>query len=155
MRTYMAKKEEIERNWYVIDADGQILGKLAVAAAKLLMGKNKPIFTPHVDCGDFLVIVNAGNVKLTGKKAQQKTYQSYSGYPGGLRKRTYEEMMQKKPTFVIREAVRRMLPKNKLGRKMLKKLKVYKAAKHRHEAQNPQEISIEDVQKEIEKQAAG
>jgi len=145
MRTYMAKKENIERDWYEIDADGQILGKLAVAAAKLLMGKNKPIFTPHVDCGDFVVVVNAGSIKLTGNKAQTKVYQSYSGYPGGLRERSFEHMIKHKPAFVIREAVRRMLPKNKLGRKMLKKLKVYRTPKHEHDAQKPQVITLADV----------
>ncbi len=145
MRTYMAKKESIERKWYVIDATDQILGKLAVATAKLLMGKNKPIYTRHVDCGDFVVIVNADKVRLTGKKAQTKTYQSYSGYPGGRRVRTFEYMIKHKPAHIVREAVRRMLPKNKLARQMLKKLKVTKESRHRHEAQKPQEISITDV----------
>lgn len=145
MRTYMAKKEKVERKWYVIDATDQVLGKLAVAAAKLLMGKNKPIFTPHVDCGDFVVVVNAGKVRLTGNKAQTKTYESYSGYPGGRKVRSYEYMIKHKPAFVIREAVRRMLPKNKLGRQMLTKLKAYREPGHRHEAQNPETITIDDV----------
>ncbi len=145
MRTYMAKKEKIERTWFVIDAQDQILGKLAVAAAKLLMGKGKPIFTSHVDCGDFVIVVNADKVKLTGKKAQAKTYQSYSGYPGGRRVRSFEYMIEHRPSFVIREAVRRMLPKSKLGKQMLKKLKVYKEPKHRHEAQEPQAITIDEV----------
>jgi large subunit ribosomal protein L13 len=145
MRTFMAKKEEIERKWYVIDATDQILGKLAVAVAKLLMGKNKPIFTRHVDCGDFVVVVNAEKVRVTGKKAQNKTYESYSGYPGGRKVRTFEYMIKHRPRFVIREAVRRMLPKNKLARQMLKKLKVYKETEHKHEAQKPESITIADV----------
>lgn len=145
MRTYMAKKESIVRKWYVIDATDQVLGKLAVAVAKLLMGKNKPIFTSHVDCGDFVVVLNAARVKLTGKKAQTKTYDSYSGYPGGRKVRSFEYMINHRPAHVIREAVRRMLPKNKLGRRMLKKLKVYKETSHRHEAQQPQEITVADV----------
>jgi large subunit ribosomal protein L13 len=141
----MAKKEKMERKWYVIDATGQILGKLAVAVAKLIMGKNKPIFTPHVDCGDFVIVLNAGKVRLTGNKAQEKTYQTYSGYPGGRKVKTYEWMLQHKPAMVVREAVRRMLPKNKLGRHMISKLKVYKEAAHRHEAQMPQKITVADV----------
>ncbi len=145
MRTYMAKKENIERKWYVLDADGQILGKLAVAVAKLIMGKNKPIFTRHVDCGDFVIIVNAGKVRVTGNKAQQKTYDRYSGYPGGRKVHTLDYMMTHKPALVIREAVRRMLPKNKLGRQMIKKLKVYKQSGHRHEAQMPEMITVTDV----------
>jgi large subunit ribosomal protein L13 len=145
MRTYMAKKENMERKWYELDADGQILGKFAVAVAKLLMGKNKPIFTPHVDCGDFVIVVNAAKVALTGNKAQQKTYDRYSGYPGGRKTHNFEYMIKHKPTVVIREAVRRMLPKNKLGRHMLDKLKVYKGAEHRHQAQMPQKITLADV----------
>lgn len=145
MRTYMAKKETIERKWYVIDATDQILGKLAVASAKLLMGKNKPIFTKHVDCGDFVVVINAGKIKLTGNKAQTKTYESYSGYPGGRKVRSFEMVIKQKPAFVIREAVRRMLPKNKLARQMLKKLKVYRESEHPHEAQEPEKITIADV----------
>jgi large subunit ribosomal protein L13 len=145
MRTYMAKKEDMERKWYLMDADGQILGKLAVAVAKLLMGKNKPIFTPHVDCGDFVIVINADKVKVTGRKAQQKTYERYSGYPGGRKVHNFEYMIKHKPTHVIREAVRRMLPKNKLGSHMLKKLKVYRQPGHRHEAQMPEKITIADV----------
>jgi large subunit ribosomal protein L13 len=141
----MAKKESMDRKWYVIDADGQVLGRLAVGIAKLLMGKNKPIFTPHVDCGDFVVVVNAGKVKLTGNKAQTKTYERYSGYPGGRKVRNFEYMISHKPTFVVREAVRRMLPKNKLGKHMLKKLKVFKDSEHRHQAQNPEKIALKDV----------
>ena len=145
MRTYMAKKEKIERQWFLFDATDQVLGKLAVAATKLLMGKNKPIFTSHVDCGDFVIVVNADKIKLTGNKAQAKTYESYSGYPGGRKVRSFEYMITHKPAFVIREAVRRMLPKNKLGKQMLKKLKVYKESKHRHVAQQPQTITLNDV----------
>ena len=145
MKTYMAKKESIERKWYLIDATDQILGKLAVAVAKLLMGKNKPAYTPHVDCGDFVVVVNAGKVRVTGNKARTKTYEKYSGYPGGRRVRSFEHMINKNPAFVIREAVRRMLPKNKLARKMLKKLKISRGPDHKHQVQRPQEISISDV----------
>jgi large subunit ribosomal protein L13 len=141
----MAKKESIVRAWYVVDADGEILGKLAVALAKLLMGKNKPIFTPHVDCGDFVVVINAEKVRVTGNKAQDKIYQRYSGYPNGRKVHNFEYMINHKPAHVIREAVRRMLPKNKLGRSMLKKMKVYKGSEHKHEAQQPVKITVKDV----------
>ena len=145
MRTYMAKKENMERKWYHIDADGQILGKLAVAVAKLLMGKNKPIFTPHVDCGDFVIITNSKKIKVTGNKARDKMYERYSGYPGGRKVHNFEYMIEHKPNEIIRQAVRRMLPKSKLGRHMLDKLKVFKDAGHRHEAQAPETITISDV----------
>jgi large subunit ribosomal protein L13 len=145
MRTYMAKKESVQRKWYVIDASDQVLGKLAVAVTKLLMGKNKPTFTPHVDCGDFVIVVNAEKVKLTGNKAQTKTYESYSGYPGGRRVRTFEHMIRQRPTEVVRQAVRKMLPKNKLGRQILRKLKIYRDSSHKHEAQEPDIITVADV----------
>ena len=145
MRTYMAKKENMERRWYLLDADGLILGKLAVAVAKLLMGKNKPIFTPHVDCGDFVIITNAKKIKVTGNKARDKMYERYSGYPGGRKVHNFEYMIEHKPEHVIREAVRRMLPKSKLGRNMINKLKVYKDAEHKHQAQAPEKITLSDV----------
>jgi large subunit ribosomal protein L13 len=124
-RTYQAKKEEIDAKWYVVDADGKVLGRLAAKLATVLRGKNKPIFTPHVDTGDFVVVVNAKKVVLTGKKLQDKTYYHYTGYPGGIRETSAEKMMAKKPTEVLRLAVKGMLPKNTLGRQMLRKLKVY------------------------------
>ncbi|MDI6601306.1 MAG: 50S ribosomal protein L13 [Thermoanaerobacteraceae bacterium] len=140
--TYMAKPQGIERNWYVIDATGKPLGRLASEVAKILTGKNKPIYTPHVDTGDYCIIINADKVVLTGKKINQKLYRHYSGYPGGMKETPYKEMLVKKPEFVIFEAVRGMLPKNRLGRKMIKKLKIYRGSEHKHEAQKPQPLEL-------------
>lgn len=136
-RTYMAKKEDIKRQWYLIDAKDRILGRLATKVAVLLRGKHKPIFTPHVDTGDGVIVINASKVKVTGRKLKQKVYRRYSGYPGGLREVTLENMLAKKPTMVIRLAVKRMLPGGPLGRDTIKKLKVYADDKHPHTAQNP------------------
>jgi large subunit ribosomal protein L13 len=135
MKTYSVKAAEIERQWHVIDASGKILGKLATEAAKLLMGKNKPTFSRHLDTGDFVVIINAAKVRFTGKKAEQKLYHSHSGYPGGLKTVNLERMMATNPARVIEHAVKGMLPHNRLGAKMLKKLKVYAGEEHPHLAQ--------------------
>lgn len=141
-RTYQAKKEEIDAKWYVVDADGKVLGRLASKVASVLRGKNKPIFTPHVDTGDFVVVVNAKKVVLTGKKLQDKSYYHYTGYPGGIREMSAEKMMAKKPTEVLRIAVKGMLPKNTLGRQMLRKLKVYAGPEHPHAAQKPTPLNV-------------
>lgn len=142
MKTYAAKESEIERRWYLVDAQGQILGRMACRIADVLRGKHKPCYTPNVDAGDFIIVVNAEKVTVTGKKAQQKVYQSYSGYPGGLKETKYADMLERHPERIIRLAVRRMIPKNKLGRKVLKKLKVYRGSEHPHEAQKPEVLSI-------------
>lgn len=141
-RTYQAKKEEIDAKWYVVDADGKVLGRLASKLASVLRGKNKPIFTPHVDTGDFVVVVNAKKVVLTGKKLLDKSYYHYTGYPGGIREMSAEKMMAKKPTEVLRIAVKGMLPKNALGRQMLRKLKVYAGPEHPHAAQKPTPLNV-------------
>lgn len=125
MKSYMAKAGDVERKWLLIDAEGQVLGRLAVRVARILMGKTKPQYTPHLDVGDFVVVTNASKVKVTGRKLTDKTYGFYSGYPGGLKTHTLEQMLKHKPEEVIRLAVRRMLPKTRLGRKMLRKLKVH------------------------------
>ena len=135
MKTYSTKASEIERQWHVLDASGKILGKLATEAAKLLMGKHKPTFSRHLDTGDFVVIINAEKVRFTGKKAEQKLYHSHSGYPGGLKTINLERLMRTNPTRVIEHAVKGMLPHNRLGAQMLKKLKVYAGEEHPHLAQ--------------------
>jgi len=142
MKSYMAKPGEVEQNWVLVDADGQVFGRLASKVASILNGKTKPEYTPHVDVGDHVIIINAEKVIFTGKKLEQKFYYRHSGYPGGLKKTSYKELMDKKPEFALYEAVRRMLPKNKLGRKMLKKLRVYRGAEHNHDAQKPQAIEL-------------
>ena len=139
MKTFTLKKEEIEKKWWLIDADGRTLGRLATEVATLLRGKRKPEFTPFIDCGDFVVIVNAEKINVTGKKIEQKKYYSHSGYPGGLKVNTLKELLDKKPEEVIRKAVWGMVPKGKLGRAVYKKLKVYKGPEHPHDAQKPQE----------------
>ena len=139
MKTFILKKEGIEKKWWLIDADGKILGRLATEVATLLRGKRKPEFTPFIDCGDFVVIVNAEKINVTVKKIEQKKYYSHSGYPGGLKVNTLEELLDKKPEEVIRKAVWGMIPKGKLGRAVYKKLKVYKGPEHPHDAQKPQE----------------
>lgn len=141
MATYMAKKGEIQRKWHLIDANGKTLGRLASRVATLLRGKHKPTFTPHVDTGDFVVVVNAGKVALTGKKWKEKLYIHHSGYPGGLKSISAEKLKEKKPRRLITMAVQGMLPKNKLGRKLLKKLKVYDGQAHPHQAQQPEVLS--------------
>jgi large subunit ribosomal protein L13 len=142
-QTYFAKNAgEIDKTWRLVDADGQRLGRLAAEVATVLMGKHRPEYTPHVDTGDFVVIINADKIVMTGRKAQQRIKTSYSGYPGGLRAETYEDLLERKPEQVVKDAVRRMLPKNRLGRDMLSKLKIYKGAEHPHQAQQPQPMAL-------------
>ena len=137
MRTYQAKPHEIVRKWHLIDAKGEILGRLAVSAAKLLRGKHKPIFTPNVDTGDHVVVINASQVRLTGKKLKTKTYYHHTGFPGGLKAITAERLLQKKPTEVLSKAIRGMLPKTTLGKQMARKLRIYAGPDHPHSAQRP------------------
>ncbi len=136
--TYMAKPSEINRQWYVVDVEGKTLGRVASEIATILRGKHKPEYTPHIDTGDFVIVINAEKIYLSGNKWDQKELKRYSGYPGGLRKIKYSELLQKNPEIMIEKAVKGMLPKNRLGRKMIKKLKVYAGAEHPHQAQQPQ-----------------
>jgi large subunit ribosomal protein L13 len=145
MKTVSAKKEEVQHEWYLVDATDKILGRLATQIANVLRGKNKPIFTPHVDTGDFIIVTNAEKVKLTGKKLENKRYYRHSGYPGGFRVRTAQEVLKKKPEDLIMLAVKGMLPKNRLGSKLLTKLKVYAGKAHPHEAQQPKVLELKDV----------
>lgn len=148
MKSYMAKPGSVERKWYLVDADGMVFGRLASQVASILRGKTKPEFTPHVDTGDYVVIINAEKAVFTGDKLQQKVYRRHSGYVGSMKETTYEHLMQKKPEFAMYEAVRRMLPKNKLGREMLKKLRVYKGSEHDHAAQKPELLKLEGDRRE-------
>ena len=143
MKTYSAKPGEIAREWYVVDADGLTLGRLATQIADTLRGKRKPQYTPHVDTGDFVVVINAEKIAVTGAKLDQKRYYRHSGYPGGLRSRTLREQLDRRPTEVIRVAVKGMLPKNRLARQQLTKLKVYAGPEHPHSAQNPKPLNLE------------
>lgn len=143
MKTFMAKKEEVEHKWWLVDAQGQVLGRLASKIAHILQGKHKPTYTPHLDTGDFVVVINAEKIVLTGKKLTQKKYKHYSGYPGGLKEVPAEEVLKRKPTQLLRLAVRRMLPKTKLGRKMLTKFKIYAGGEHPHQAQKCEPLSLE------------
>lgn len=138
MKSYIAKPAEVQRKWYVVDAEGKNLGRLSSEIASILRGKNKPTFTPHVDCGDNVIVVNAEKVAVTGKKLKDKIYVTYSGFPGGKKEITLAEMLAKKPEEVIKHAVKGMLPKGKLGRQMFKKLKVYAGPEHEHQAQKPE-----------------
>ena len=142
MKSYMARPLEVERKWYVVDAEGQTLGRLATEIATILRGKNKPEYTPHVDTGDFVVVVNAEKVAVTGRKAEQKVYRRHSGYPGGLKETSYEQMMERRPTEILRRAVKGMMPKNRLARQQLRKLKIYAGPEHPHAAQNPQPYEV-------------
>ena len=142
MSTFMANKANIERKWYVVDAAGKPLGKTAVIVADLLRGKGKVTYTPHADCGDNVIVINAGKAVLTGNKMEQKYYRTHSGWVGGLKETKYRILMQEKPEVAVRVAVRGMLPKNKLGHAMLKKLKVYAGPEHPHAAQNPQPLTL-------------
>ncbi len=142
MNTYMANPAKIEKKWYVVDATGYTLGRLASEVAKILRGKNKPEFTPHVDTGDFVIIVNAANVKVTGKKLDQKVYYHHSDYVGGMKETTLREMLAKKPEKVVELAVKGMLPKGPLGRQMMTKLHVYAGAEHNHQAQKPETLTF-------------
>jgi large subunit ribosomal protein L13 len=142
MKTYTAKSETVKRDWYVVDASGKVLGRLASEVARRLKGKHKPEFTPNVDTGDYVIVINADKVVVTGKKAKDKLYHSYSGYQSGLKTASFDELLKRAPGRVIEEAVRGMLPKNPLGRDMFRKLKVYKGGEHRHKAQNPKALEI-------------
>jgi large subunit ribosomal protein L13 len=143
MKSYMARPGSVERKWHLIDAEGQTLGRLATEIARLLRGKNKPEYTPHIDTGDFIVVVNAERVVVTGKKAEQKVYRRHTGYPGGLKEMSYEVMLERKPTEILRRAVKGMMPRTRLGRQQLKKLKVYVGPEHPHEAQAPEPYEVE------------
>ena len=142
MKTFMAKAEAVERKWYVVDAEGMVLGRLASQVAAILRGKHKPIFTPHVDTGDYVIIINADKVVLTGKKLEQKKYYHHSGYVGGLKEISYKTLLQKKPEFAVYEAIRLMMPKGPLGRQMLKKVKIYRGSEHNHVAQQPEVLEL-------------
>ena len=142
MKTYMAKGETVERKWYVVDAEGMVLGRLASQVAAILRGKHKPIFTPHVDTGDYVIIINADKVVLTGKKLEQKKYYHHSGYVGGLKEISYKTLLQKKPEFAVYEAIRLMMPKGPLGRQMLKKVKIYRGSEHNHVAQQAEVLEL-------------
>ncbi|HHT86420.1 MAG TPA: 50S ribosomal protein L13 [Clostridiales bacterium] len=142
MKTYMAKAETVDRKWYIIDAEGMVLGRMASQVAAILRGKHKPTYTPHVDTGDHVIIVNADKIVLTGRKLDQKKYYKHSGYPGGLKEISYRALMNKKPEFVVMEAIRLMLPKGPLGRQMLTKLRVYSGTEHKHQAQMPEKLEL-------------
>lgn len=140
--TYMAKPNEVNRKWYIVDAEGKTLGRLATSIATILKGKHKPEYTPHVDTGDYVIVVNCEKVCLTGKKLDNKMYYRHTGYPGGLKTMDYRTLLEKKPEMAIFKAVKGMLPHNKLGRKMIKKLKVYKGSEHPHAAQKPEPLEV-------------
>ncbi|KAA3659850.1 MAG: 50S ribosomal protein L13 [Calditrichaeota bacterium] len=142
MKTYIPKVSEIKKDWYIVDADGLTLGRLASNIAQILRGKHKPMFTPHMDTGDFVIVVNAEKIAVTGKKTQDKLYSRYTGYPGGLRQITFEDLVRKHPDRIIKKAVWGMLPHNRLGRKVIKHLKVYAGSEHPHQAQQPQEMKF-------------
>ncbi|HFC53830.1 MAG TPA: 50S ribosomal protein L13 [Gammaproteobacteria bacterium] len=142
MKTFSAKPSEVKREWYLVDASGKTLGRLASEIARRLRGKHKPIYTPHVDTGDYVVVINAGKVRVSGKKASAKTYHRHTGYPGGLKSITFEKLLQRSPEKVIEIAVKGMLPRNPLGRAMFRKLKVYAGSEHRHAAQQPRPLDI-------------
>ncbi len=142
MKSYMARPLEVERKWYVVDAEGQTLGRLATQIAAVLRGKTKAQYTPHIDTGDFVVVVNADRIEVTGRKAEQKIYYRHTGYPGGLKEVSYERMMDRKPTEIVRKAVWGMMPKSRLARAQFKKLKIYAGAEHPHAAQDPQPLEV-------------
>ena len=142
MKTKMMKPDDVQRKWYVVDATDMVLGRLASQVAAVLRGKNKPCFTPNVDTGDHVIVINCDKVRLTGKKLEQKFYRYHTGYAGGLKEIKYAKLMATKPEFAVYEAVRGMLPKNVIGRKMIKKLRVYKGAEHNHEAQQPEVLKF-------------
>lgn len=142
MKSYMAKPGSVERKWYLVDADGMVFGRLASQVASILRGKNKPEFTPHVDTGDYVIIINAGKAVFTGNKLGQKLYRQHSGYVGHMKETKYEHLMQEKPEFAMYEAIRRMLPKSKLGSQMLTKVRIYAGAEHDHAAQKPEPLEL-------------
>ncbi|MBQ1632113.1 MAG: 50S ribosomal protein L13, partial [Clostridia bacterium] len=141
-KSYMAKGETVERSWYVVDATDMVLGRLSSQVAAILRGKHKPIFTPHVDCGDHVIVINAEKVRLTGRKLDQKTYIHHTGFPGGIKEVKYRTLLEQKPEFAVYESIRRMMPKGPLGDKMLKKLRVYAGPNHNHEAQQPEMLEL-------------
>ena len=143
MKTRFVRKEDVNRKWYVIDAEGQVLGRLAVEIARRLRGKHKATYTPHIDTGDYIIVVNADKIRFTGNKLEQKTYYRHTGYPGGLKTITAKALLQRKPERVLELAVKGMLPKNRLGRRMYKKMKVYTGPDHPHQAQQPEVIALE------------
>ncbi len=143
MKTHSVREADIDRRWYLVDAEGMVLGRLASELAKILRGKNKPVYSTHLDVGDHVVVVNADKVILSGDKLDKKKYYRYSGYPGGLREMTYRELMAKRPEMVLEKAVRGMLPKNRLGRAMIKKLHVYSGPEHPHQAQKPENLELQ------------
>ena len=142
MKSFVATPSDIERKWYVVDAEGKTLGRLATEVATVLRGKHKPTFTPHMDCGDYVIVINAEKVDVTGKKRKEKIYKRHTGYPGGLREVTFEKLQEKKPEEIIRHAVKGMMPNGKLGRQMYKKLKVYAGPEHNHQAQKPEVLEF-------------
>ena len=142
MKSYMARPLEVERKWYVVDAEGKILGRLASEIARVLRGKTKPQYTPHVDVGDFVVVVNADRVVVTGRKAEQKVYRRHSGYPGGMKQTSYERMLERRAEEILRKAVYGMMPKTRLARQQMGKLKIYVGPEHPHAAQNPQRLEV-------------
>ena len=142
MKSYIAKPADVERKWYVVDAEGKTLGRLASEVAMVLRGKRKPTYTPHVDCGDYVIVINAEKVEVTGKKRKEKIYKRHTGYPCGLREVTFEKLQARKPEEIIRHAVKGMLPDGRLGRQMFKKLKVYAGPQHEHAAQKPEELNF-------------
>ena len=142
MKSYMARPHEVERKWYVVDAEGKHLGRVASEIARVLRGKNKPQYTPHVDVGDFVVVVNADRVAVTGKKAEQRVYRRHSGFPGGMKETSYEQMLARKPTEILRKAVYGMMPKTRLARNQFKKLRIYAGSEHPHSAQDPQTLEV-------------
>ncbi len=142
MKTYAVKASEIEREWFVVDAEGKTLGRLASEIAKILKGKHKPIYSPHLDVGDYIIVINAEKVRVTGRKLDQKFYHRHSGYPGGLKSISLRDQLARHPIRVLKSAVRGMLPKNRLGRRMIKKLKIYAGKEHPHQAQQPKELAL-------------
>ena len=142
MKTFSAKEGDVDRQWYAVDADGEVLGRLATRIATVLSGKHKPIYTPHIDTGDYVIVTNASKVRVTGTKSESKMYKRFSGYPGGLHEMSFAEKIKKHPTDIIRHAVRGMMPKNKLSRQMMKKLKLYAGPDHPHKAQQPKTLEI-------------
>ena len=142
MKTYSAKPEDIKREWFLVDAEGKTLGRLASRIAEILRGKHKPLYTPHLDCGDYVIVINADKIRVTGRKLDQKIYYRHSGYPGGLKSISLRDQLQKHPERVLEAAVRGMLPKNRLGRKMFRKLKVYAGDSHPHQAQQPKLLEL-------------
>jgi len=147
MKTFSPKPTDYQRAWWVVDADGQVLGRLAVEIARILRGKHKPVFAPHADTGDYVVVINAKGIRLTGKKPEQKMYTRHSGYPGGFRQVPYERLLAERPSIAIERAVKGMLPHNRLGRAMIKKLRVYDGAEHPHSSQNPQTLTVNGTTK--------